>query len=451
MRLTDGSLTAVEQRESSGLSLAMANVVLRLFEGKFTNIRILSSIMDHKRTASYEVVSDFIIELDSRMKVTIEEAKGIKNSPSKRGSPMIILIHSIESFGKIKEKFAFDNLRFRKFYLIVAVDGVFAEFATVIGTLWEQWIFNFYVLDLNSDGSVSLQTFYPFGNDSCGQSLEMKLINRFNASTRIWRTQTFTAERFTNLNSCPIKVAVLKTSLPSVIREKAIGEHSGFEIDIFKEIAREFNSTPAFEDFEAIGTIYDNKSTSLGSLPSVYKRAHDAALGTLSLQYERANVLTETKSFLSAPLILVVPLAERISPLQKLTRPLSAYVWTLTIITFFVGFTVILCLKATSEKAYDFVVGRGVNYPYLNMMIGFFGTTQHKLPKTTFARFLLTKFLIFCLIIRCLYQGKLYIMLQLDLHEKQVDTIDEIMNRNMVFYTYESLSKRIEGFKFANR
>lgn len=471
---SEAVLDVVGQRSSSKLTVAMADLVVRLFEGKFTNIRIISSFMEIKRQTNYEIVSDFIIKLDARIKVTIEEPKTLKDSPSKRGSPVIILVHSSESFELIREKFLYDNLRFRKFYLIVLLDGLFADFEIVIKTLWNKWIYNFYVLDINSDGSVEMLTVFPFDSESCGQNLTLKVINCFNATSHAWQTKTFAPQRFDNLNSCPISVAVLNFSFPSVITESSVEEkkidYSGFEIDIFKQIAMEFNASTVFTDFDTIGSIFENGTTTKGVLSSVFQssfsreslmldgetrehlsRYHDAALGTLSLQYERARFLTETKCFLSTPLIFVIPPSSKISAFQKLTRPLTVLVWALLIITVLFGFAVIVCLRHTSKNAYSFVVGRGVNYPYLNMMIGFLGTTQNKLPKTNFARFILMKFLIFCLIIRCLYTGKLSAMLQTDLHEKQVDTIEDMMQKKMTFYAYESLAKRIVGFRFANR
>lgn len=439
----------VTGQNSDAMSLAVGSILRKLFMGKFTNIRILSSIQEEMRVKSYELVSDLIVKMGTDFKVTIEEPKIIKNSPSKRGSPMVILIHSWKSFEQIREKLEFDNLRFRKFYLLVLVNGIFPEIERVVQSFWKFWINNINVLYENRNGSIGMFTFFPFANQSCGNETSLKLINTFNVATRTWSTKAFVPEKFRNLNLCSLKLAVQGASAPSVIIQS--DKFFGFEVDIFNEIADEFNSTTSFEDFKTVGSIYENGTTTTGMLPQVYKRTHVAAFGTLSLQLERTQFLTETKSFLSLPIVLVIPPAKIISPFQKLVRPFTILVWSLLLLTFLIGFIIIITLKCSSRRSYDFIVGPGVNYPFTNMMIAFFGGTQSKIPSNNFARYLLMNFLLFCLVIRVLYQGKLFLMLRMELHEKEAATIDDMMEREMIFYTYESLSKRTVGFKFFNR
>jgi hypothetical protein len=150
-------------------------------------------------------------------------------------------------------------------------------------------------------------------------------------------------------------------------------------------------------------------------------------------------------------MIVVIPPTQLISPIKKLTRPLSFLVWASMISTFLLGVVVIIVSKLRSKRAYKFIVGDDVNYPVINMTIAFLGGSQNKLPSKNFARYLLVKFLLFCLVIRSMYQGKLFIMLQLELREPQVETIEDIVARDMAFYTYESFARRVQQFPFANR
>lgn len=56
------------------------------------------------------------------------------------------------------------------------------------------------------------------------------------------------------------------------------------------------------------------------------------------------------------------------------------------------------------------------------------------LPGRNFSRFLLTLYILFCLIIRTAYQGKQFEFLQKDMRPANVETIDEMIARNFTFF-----------------
>lgn len=454
-RLSDCSIGSVDLPKLP-MSEALGSFTLKLYYGVFTNIRIITSVSPEKKTETLEIISDMVkFNLNSSMKVTLEGIESIKGSPSKRGSPMIVLIDSLKSFAKVREKLPYDNMKFRKSFMVVLVDGMFPGIEELMQDFWKHWIHNINVMSRTAEGNFALHTFFPFNEGSCGKNFQKKLVNTYDVRRHMWMTSRFYPDKFTNLNGCVLKVAAQAPSAtPSVIMKVSDdGEKSftGFEVKIFKEIVEEFNATTHFDDFETIGAIYVNGSVSPGILSAVFKKTHDSSCGTLSLQLERVQFLTETRSFLSNPSAIVIPPASAISPFKKLIRPLSSQVWIALLMLFVVGFAVIVILKNSSANFYEFVVGVGVKFPLLNMVNALFGGTQNKLPGKNFARFLLMKFLLFCLVIRCVYQGKLYIILQADLHENSASTIDEMMAQNMVFYTYESMKGRVQGFRITNR
>ena len=450
--VSEGSIESLKTREKSPLSVAISNVCLDLFAQEFSNIRMVPSMTSDRRNETLELISDVVEQLDSQVKVTIEDISVVVTSSSKRGSPMLVFINSFEGFMKMRPKLYFDNMRFRRYFLIVMVDGIIPEIEIVVQEFWSHWISNIIWMSGNVNGTIELHTFNPF-DQSCGKNVQFKLLNTFDSLTRKWLSANFYVDKFKNLNRCPLRVAAQSTAFPSVFIEtfENKSSFSGIEIEIFERIAEQFNATCQFFAFDSVGSIYENGSTSSGALPSVFKREHDAAIGTVSLQYDRVKVLTETKSFLSVPIVMIIPAAEVISAFNKLIRPLSGYVWLLLSLTFLVGFVAILVLKMFSRNYYNFVVGTGVSSPLLNMAIAFFGGTQPRLPKRNFARFLLMNFLLFCLVIRCVFQGKLYNMLQMDLYEKEVSTIDDMLDHDMFFYVYETMAKRVQGFKFTDR
>lgn len=72
------------------------------------------------------------------------------------------------------------------------------------------------------------------------------------------------------------------------------------------------------------------------------------------------------------------------------------------------------------------------------MLAAIVGLQQNILPTRNFARILLMLFLIFCLVIRNVYQGALFKFLQSDGRHKQIDKIDDMLDENHTFYTFET-------------
>lgn len=437
---------------ASGLSNALKDFVLKRVPVK--NIKIVSS--DPKQESRNS--SDFINELTSELGVETKVALGFPRNhfAAQVNVLVVVLIESLKSFHAVRDKLLAENLFNDKKYLLVLLNDGVDSATDNLKAFWSRWVYNVNVLSAAEDGRVSMHTFFPFAKESCGDDFNLELINEFDPATKEWSSKDFFPDKFTNITDCPLRVAVLSSNGPSVLVDKSetTGEKSfsGFEVDIIKEILREFELSFQFEDFDVIGNVYQNGTIQQGMLPALYEKKFDVALGTLSLQLERLHFLSATKSFLAVPIVFVVPPPSATTPFQKLIQPFTLLVWILFLALFLIGFIVTFVLRICAPRtAYHFVVGKSVKNPFLNMLIAFFGGTQIKLPRTNFARFLLMKFLLFCLVIRCIYQGKLFLMLRAELHDRQIETISEAIERNMVFYTYESLNKRIQGFKFFNR
>lgn len=429
------------EQESYAMSYAVQSVVAKCFMAKFSNLRIISSYEENMKGKIYDFVSEMVELLQPDIKITLEEPKIVLQSSKRRGSPVMIIVHSQKSFDLIKNTFGFNNMRFRKFILLVLVDGFFSSPEQISKAFWDHRIHNVNVLSVEVNGSIGLYTFYPFGENHCGDNKKLILINSFESFE--WSTGVFYGEKFRNLNKCDLKIATLATSIPSVITtvdKNGVQAFSGLEIELAQHIATEYNLTAVFDPIQDVGSIFLNGSSTSGVLAAVLGRTHDVALGTLSLQYERVQFLTETFPVLSVPIIVVIPPTQLISPVKKLTRPFSFLVWFSMILTFCLAVLVIVVAKLMSKSAYKFIVGDNIKYPVINITIAFLGGSQNKLPGTNFARCLLMKFLLFCLVIRSMYQGKLFIMLQLELREDQVETVDDIIAKNMTFYAYESFA-----------
>lgn len=170
----------------------------------------------------------------------------------------------------------------------------------------------------------------------------------------------------------------------------------------------------------------------------------DASLRTYSLQLNRRKVMTETASYFSDKLIMVMPLPVPLNPLLKFIRPLSIPVWTALGVLVLIATIVIVFVRFIPVEIYRMVIGRPMRDEFLNLLIGFIGSSQHQLPEKNFPRFLLIMFLIFCLVIRSLYLGSLFNMLKSEILSREFVSIQDFYEAGFNFYIYETLSQRLD-------
>lgn len=148
-------------------------------------------------------------------------------------------------------------------------------------------------------------------------------------------------------------------------------------------------------------------------------------------------------------MILLVPPPKPVGSSVKLLLAFTFEAWI-----FFVAIILIALVSASlfsiaPKNVRTFILGENVTSPNVNILIIILGGSQKTLPKTTFARFLLMMFMIFCFVVRSgFYQGKLYDILKSEIYAKEISTFDEYYDLNYRFYMYQGLALRLVDFKY---
>jgi hypothetical protein len=184
----------------------------------------------------------------------------------------------------------------------------------------------------------------------------------------------------------------------------------------------------------------------------VVDREADLMLGLMALTQLRVKFMDSTSSFISFPFVLIVPRGMEFSPFQKLFRPFSLVVWTLLALTFFSGFAVVsLVRKFGNENLKKKLSLEDNRTPCLNMLNVFFGGSLHVLPKRSVPRMLLATFVLYCLVMRTVYQGVLFKFLQANDRQPPVMTVDELMEKNFEIFMETVYVEHSRNMKFFPR
>jgi hypothetical protein len=376
--------------------------------------------------------------------VTIESFDQTSKAEIRKSDLMLFQLHSDGNFNSITKHLYNKSFYFDGKVVILTSNQSKVDLEKVFGAFWRNFMFDVDVLSIDeSSQTAQLLTFMPF-NGTCDNTSPVK-INEFDGATMQWSTDAFFPKKFENLQNCPIRAGTYDTTPGTVITK--IGKDkeiiSGYEVEIFRIISKSLNFTSVIE-------IVKNKTTS-NLLQKPQEKDVDLVFSFLSLQSSRIQVLTETDSLHNDKMVLVIPPAALIDPIQKLFFTFEFLTWIAILVVMVIACVVIAVLKFLPRSYYNFVIGESIKNNYLNIWIILLGGSQSKLPSRNFARFLLMMFVIFCFVMRTLYLGSLYNLLKNEIKEKEVKTIDELIELNYDFYIYSSLVPRLIGEKLLQR
>lgn len=165
---------------------------------------------------------------------------------------------------------------------------------------------------------------------------------------------------------------------------------------------------------------------------------YDILVGDFYLRHDRVQNLDASVPYFISELIFVVPPGYPFTPLESLLKPFKFNVWITLIIVVVTAIVVIVCIKQKPKPEQNFVFGRGVNYPVLNVSAIILGVTQHRLPTRNFARFILMSFIILCLVLRSIYQGFVFEFLQSNMQHEPVQTFEDMVKQDFDFYSFDN-------------
>ncbi|KAG5681327.1 hypothetical protein PVAND_010774 [Polypedilum vanderplanki] len=402
-------------------------------------VNIISAVTDEQNVHYQELKTEILNYLFTKGTRDVRIVNSRENmSDSFRRYCSIFLVDSTESFCGIYPQITSTKFKFHGVYMLMILDKNEVNLQEIFSMMWKKAIYNVYGI-YEENKTVSLTTFFPFKQGmKCGNSVPV-IINKY--YNKQFEEDLKIPKKLSNLYGCPIKVTAFRQNI-AVIREiqsdGSIKFH-GHEMTLIKTLSKKLNFSLViqFRDgFEQWGNVYEN-GTATKALAEVINKTTDIAIGDFFLKPTRIKFLDSSCSFLNYPVLLIVPKGEKLTAMEKLMRPFEPFVWMLLLISFLVGSTVIYVINYKVKKLKPFIFGYKVTQPLLNMLVVILGSQQKKLPKKNFARFILMMFIILCLVLRSIYQGSLYKFLQSDGRHKEVETLQEMIEKNFTFLTHD--------------
>lgn len=264
-----------------------------------------------------------------------------------------------------------------------------------------------------NENSIDLASIFMFTEKKCREA-QLTTISRFERSTMKWNNTDFYPNKYRNLFNCSLTISTKREVSESGLLPGSFVSYSAM---IVRTLAEKINFVPDYQIFH-ISEAFTHSEIDL---------VQSFMLQGLSKVMSLSVIIDDQQA------TFVVPQGEPYTALERMYIMFDVEIWTAIILFLIVGLVTIIVVNQMSRKVQDFVYGRNIRTPTLNMLNIFLNGGQHVVPGRIFSRFLFMMFLIWCLIIRTCYQSMMFQYLQADMRKPEIATYEELVEKNFTF------------------
>lgn len=438
---------------------AVASAVLKIIDDFFSKETselsfTYSANSDNSLHFMLETIEDILIKLNSNYLISLQQGTNTANSIKKIHN--IIHVDDYESFLDVIKNVTPETFDFQGFHLIILTNYDRNTIKRIFEVLWSHYIVNVNIItkeDEFSDESLMF-TYFPYTRYFC-EKVEPVLSNNYIIDVGFIRNVDHFPKKLANMHKCPLKVATVDIPPFIVIKDMPDGTTKIFGLEgimmIVLERRMNFTMEPmVVYDSYLWGQLYEN-GTSTGAIEKIMTGAANLTIGYYTSSPIRNLMMSASSIHYTSSLVWVIPPGRQLTSLEKLMKPFSPTLWSAVIVVFFVSFLIVLAIGWFTITIQNFVFGRNIKTPSLNIINVFFGGSLVQTPRRNFARTILCLFMLYCLIIRSSYQGALFKYMQMDSKTPVVENVKDMIHAGFHFYMFKNSYEHIAHFPWISR
>ncbi|XP_039429555.1 uncharacterized protein LOC120412971 [Culex pipiens pallens] len=421
------------------LSSYVATVLLEAFQDPFGSVHVAQSFTSKRSLQVHlDLLDNVIARLGGSIVLRLGSAPG--EIPRKPWLLNMFLVDSYEAFAEQYGKLSVDKYDFSGRYLVVFSkeldEGVIRK---IFKDLWKLQIINVVAMGFLGQ-EVKLWTYFAFSNRAC-RMVHLQNVYRI-AVDELYPDKT------SEFHGCLFKVAAFETPPYTIMRRtKKRLKMGGFEGDIMDVLESKLNfRSLIYEPPNGEQWGYPLETNSTGMMGLIQREEVDFGISCLGISVARSTILKAGMAHHTTMMVIAVPEGRPYTPIEKLIRPFGADVWLFIGVVLLVAFLSIGIIEFRTKTVREFVYGRGIATPRLNLIGTFFGLGLPRLPARNFARTLLFMWIFFCFVLRTLYQSAMFQHLQQSENLPPSKTLSEIDETNALFYVVVSGERYYEAF-----
>ncbi|CAO1409694.1 unnamed protein product [Diamesa serratosioi] len=443
-----------EDEGTNVVTRAVLKIINEFFEKDSSDLSFTYSANDgNSLYIMLQSIQDILIKLNSKFLISLEhETNMARNNFSKYHN--IIFVEDCKSFLKVFNGTTPNMYDYQGYYIIVLTNYNEIEIKKIFEVLWSFYVVNVNIISKDPEHSdeAKMFTYFPFTEDYC-EKVEVLLWNNYTIEAGFKNKKTHFPNKMANLHGCPLKLATVLIP-PFVILEKPVVPFGpqlfGLDGLIMHALQKRMNFTLEVtvvrNNSYLWGQLFEN-GTSTGAIEMIMTGKVNLTIGYYTSSPLRNLKMSGSITYYTSNLVWIVPPSRQITSIEKLMKPFSPTLWSAVIIVFIISFLIISLIGCFSITIQNFVFGRNIRTPSLNVINVFFGGSLVNTPTRNFARTLLCFFMLYCLIIRSSYQGALIQYMQMDSRTPVVASIDEMVRSGYKFYFFKNNYEHVSRLK----
>ena len=387
-----------------------------IIEKRFVNLQTYSGTIDinfiGNNNLEFLTLMDKLLKIKSaNTKVTVYQSELNEDFDNEEklelGYSGIVIFDSVKSFVESASSLLWVNdERYRNHHLVYVPGLTTSAIIKTFDDGFEIDHVNFLMHE--TDNSIELVTGYMFTPQACKQ-LQLKTINRFDLPTLEWDTSIFYPNKYESFYGCELIVAC----------------NEGLELDV------PFYNLLQISFKEQLHAKLTCDATNV--VPSSCEMCDLITQGKSILHDHHEDCIVSDPVIYKSLRIIIAP-GEPYTDFERMFMMFDFGLWIAISVTFIIAFTATLVLNFVSRKIRNFIVGRYVRNPTMNLLSTFLTGSQTRTPGRNFARFILILFIFWSLIIRTCHQSMLYELMQADLRRPTIKTIEELFQSKLTYY-----------------
>lgn len=277
----------------------------------------------------------------------------------------IMLFDTLVSYHDFHKRAVLGNSYPKQFNILVYIVDLDLKQSQSLRMNSKMFLYESFILHKHDYDSLALVTFEIFQQPKCRVS-KLSELNSFSRLKKNWIKREFFREKLKNFNGCEVHATVYYPTQPSAeVEFDGEGKMTGvwgYAVDVSKQIQKNLNFSLVFNGRSLFTRKYYNESMEEDYF---IQRASLRKLHSLGKVFMDRYFVTQT--FITVDDIILVSRSEPYTQFEKMFLPFEIEVWIWLIISLCIAVVVILVVKLTPLKIREFIFGRHVSSPILNL------------------------------------------------------------------------------------
>ncbi|KAL7014624.1 hypothetical protein ACKWTF_016034 [Chironomus riparius] len=419
-------LKSTNSQNASILSIAICEIIRNFYTKYSRNVEII----DFGETQS-ELVNEIMKNLNNSMTLTLKKSFDPQTWTKKLTNQSILLFNNFEDFDSFNRKDLIQSQYTKTIRILVyCQNATKMDFSRLKTDLVSPPYYYFIIYD----AGLKLFTFENRNNlKICHEVQQLVQINEFSIKSQDWINKSIFPKKYLSFHGCEMKLGVFYTANNFLRLVDDHGNIISITSNVDGPLGNFMNDVAERLNFSITYVACLSRNCyDIVKIYYLYNVIHTTTLDGYSFGNKASSKWNNIMLNIQCSPQLYVPPGDLYTSFEKIVLPFDSETWISIGITLLVAILTTFVIRRT--KFQRLFSSASKHSSFFDIYCIVFGIGQTKQPYRNFGRIILTSFVLWCLVIRTAYQGKLFEFTTSAIRKPEMKTLEEVESGNVVLY-----------------